>query len=176
MSTETYLLTAGPDINTGTNERNARLRLHLSLWKHDPAALAVLQRVHDTGQAESFAGPTAPVQVSAVVAKLAPRRYLAVKLDADNCSNGNPRRGWLVYLDTPDSPLLGWIEEEYMGWAALYSTILRAEDPTANPNPGSRQCADFRDHSGRVRELCSLKVPYSEIREARRSPFKLGGA
>lgn len=101
------------------------------------------------------------------------RRYLAVKLDAGNDRNGNPRRGWLVYLDTPESPILGWVEEGYSGNAELYRSILSAEQPDRSPTP--RQCFDLRD-SGRVRVLCSLSVPFAEVREARRSPFSLGGA
>lgn len=104
------------------------------------------------------------------------RRYLAVKLDAGNDRNGNPRRGWLVYLDTQPERLLGWIEEEYMGEAALYVAIPCAElNWSDRAVTGSRADRDLRD-SGRVRVVCSLKVPYSEIREARRTPFKLGGA
>ena len=101
------------------------------------------------------------------------RRYLAVKLDAGNDRNGNPRRGWLIYLDAPESPILGWVEEGYSGDMELHRSILSAEQPDRSPTP--RQCFDLRD-SGRVRGVCSLKVPYSEIREARRTPFKLPAA
>lgn len=104
------------------------------------------------------------------------RRYLAVKLDAGNDRNGNPRRGWLVYQDAPESPILGWVEEDYKGDSFLYFHLLATEDRSIPARiPTTVDVREFRD-SGRVRVVCSLSVPYSEIREARRTPFKLGGA
>lgn len=96
--------------------------------------------------------------------------YIAIKLDAGNDRNGNPRRGWLVYLDIPNAPLLGWVEEGYSGSTELYRSILGAEDPNGSPTP--RQCFDLRD-GGRVRVVCSLSVPFAEVRSARKHPFTL---
>ena len=80
----------------------------------------------------------------------------AVKLCAPNDRNGNPRRGWLVYEtgqpdQHPSGTLLAFVEEGYMGRDALAGAY-----PTA-------------------RELCSLNVPYSEIRAARENaPTRAG--
>lgn len=98
------------------------------------------------------------------------RSYLAIKLDKGNDKNGNPCRGWLVYLDTGRVPLLGWIEEGYSGELELYRSILSAENPDASPTP--RQGFDLRD-SGRVRVLCGLHVVPVEVKHARSIPFSL---
>ncbi len=45
-----------------------------------------------------------------------PRRY-AIKIEAGNDHNGNPRRGWLIY--TPAGDYLGFVNEGYEGHAAL---------------------------------------------------------
>lgn len=106
------------------------------------------------------------------------RRYLVVKIDAGNDRNGNPRRGWLVYEDSPGSPWLGWIEEGYGGWSLLYHAILCAEwlrdRGTPAQIPTIADILEMRD-SGRVRIVCSLDVPYSEVRASRASPFRLPG-
>lgn len=78
--------------------------------------------------------------------------YYAIKLNAGNDRNGNPRRGWLVYDAQPTgdpehptrSELVAWVEEGYAGIGAL-----RKVYPEAH-------------------ELCQLRVPYAEIRAARK--------
>ena len=102
-----------------------------------------------------------------------PRRYLAIHLDGGHTVSGNPRRGWLVYLDTPETPLLGWVEEGYMGDAALYIAI-----PCAELNWSDKAVrANFADRnlrkSGRVRFISSISVPFAAVRNARRKPFAL---
>ena len=110
--------------------------------------------------------------------------YIAVKLDAGLDANGNGRRGWRVYTDDPDPKDLGWVEEEH-GRAdsdsmyELCSAILDAEGVEHMARTGAASYphdVHALINSGRVRVLCSMSVPYSEIREARRTPFKLGGA
>lgn len=59
--------------------------------------------------------PDADVQVSERV-PAAPGFY-AIKIRTDNDTNGNPRRGWLVY--TAGGDLQGFADEGYMGTGAL---------------------------------------------------------
>ena len=112
--------------------------------------------------------------------------YIAVKLFCNNDTNGNPRRGWLVYHDLPTDarewagglPCLGWIEEGYQ-WSSVAQAIA-AYEASANIDAAgtdervrlARVGSDLTA-SGRLRELGYFAVPYSEIREAREAPFKL---
>ena len=112
--------------------------------------------------------------------------YIAVKLRADNDANGNPRRGWLVYHDLPTDarewagglPCLGWIEEGYRYSSvaeAIAAYEARADIDAAGTDERVRLARAGSDliASGRLRELGSFSVAYAEIREARKTPFKL---
>lgn len=169
----TNLIMSCAALGTLTGDRRATVDLHRRLMREEPAALAAVDEAVSTGAVVSFTLRGEPATVGPYEPTPAPRRYLAVKLDAGNDTSGNPRRGWLIYLDTPESPILGWVEEGYCGDIEMHRSILSAEQPDRSPTP--RQCFDLRD-SGRVRVLCSMSVPYSEIREARRTPFKLPAA
>lgn len=165
-----HLLMISEALNTATGERRATVEAHQRLMVGQPMALAAIRRCVETGERVCFdlRGSSSTVEPWTPT-----RRYLAVKLDAGNDRNGNPRRGWLVYEDSPICPLLGWIEEGYSGWAALYAGILCAELDDPKAIPSTRELADLRDKSGRVREVCSVSVPFSEVRDARRNPFSL---
>ncbi|MEH1124793.1 hypothetical protein [Micromonospora sp. CPCC 206061] len=109
---------------------------------HDPKWRSVCQRHEHTPdgahlirstrlfasyeEAETFVGkaasvgqvPRTNVTVSTVrhrVEPIGPR--LAVKIDADNDRDGNPRRGWMIY--TAGGQYLGFVNEGYNGSAAL---------------------------------------------------------
>ena len=112
--------------------------------------------------------------------------YIAVKLVCNNDRNGNPRRGWLVYHDLPTDarewagglPCLGWIEEGYRYSSvaqAIAAYEARADIDAAGTDERGRLCDDRYAliASGRLRELGYFAVPYSEIRAARKTPFKL---
>ena len=112
--------------------------------------------------------------------------YIAVKLFCNNDTNGNPRRGWLVYHDLPTDarewagglPCLGWIEEGYRYSSvaeAIAAYEARADIDAAGTDERGRLCDDRYAliASGRLRELGYFAVPYSEIRAARKTPFKL---
>lgn len=62
--------------------------------------------------------------------------YLAVRVVCSNDTNGNPRRGWLVYSNTWEGktdrqglpingPFLGFADEEYLGRDAITETLVR---------------------------------------------------
>lgn len=57
----------------------------------------------------------------------------AVKINASNDNNGNPRRGWLVYATTGEYK--GFVDEGYLGRGALRlfapGAIPLAEIPTS---------------------------------------------
>ena len=112
--------------------------------------------------------------------------YIAVKLVCNNDRNGNPRRGWLVYHDLPTDarewagglPCLGWIEEgcRYSSVAQAIASYEAAVDiDAAGTDERVRLARAGSDliASGRLRELGYFAVPYSEIRAARKTPFKL---
>lgn len=53
--------------------------------------------------------------------------FLAVKVNAKNDTSGNPRRGWKVFC-TGNGSFLGFVDEGYNGWQAVYSVgFLRNE-------------------------------------------------
>lgn len=41
----------------------------------------------------------------------------AIKIDAGNNTNGNPRRGWMLY--NKDGHYLGFVDEGYTGWEGI---------------------------------------------------------
>lgn len=45
-------------------------------------------------------------------------RPLAIKLNAGNDRNGNPRRGWAI-VDPKTGDLVDFVDEGYRGWGAL---------------------------------------------------------
>lgn len=70
----------------------------------------------------------------------------AIKLLAPNDTNGNPRRGWLIFA--ANGKTLGWVEEGYRGYGALKMNGL---------------------HEGKnLIVLANIQVTFSEVREARR--------
>ena len=52
------------------------------------------------------------------------RKVFAVKINAGNDGNGNPRRGWQVF--TRDGDYLGFVDEGYGGRKALTSLFPNA--------------------------------------------------
>ena len=52
------------------------------------------------------------------------RKVMAIKINAGSDSNGNPKRGWLVY--TREGDFLGFIDEGYAGRRALTSLFPNA--------------------------------------------------
>lgn len=76
------------------------------------------------------------------------KKVYAVKINAGNDANGNPRRGWLLY--SSDGYLEGFVDEGYSGQGALRE---------AAPN-----------HV----ELCHLMVKPGEYREARKDTVYQG--
>ena len=112
--------------------------------------------------------------------------YIAIKLNAGNDVNGNPRRGWLVYHDLPTDarewagglPCLGWIEEGYRYSSvaeaiAAYEARVNIDAAGTDERVRLARAGSDLTASGRLRELGYFAVPYSEIREAREAPFKL---
>ena len=112
--------------------------------------------------------------------------YIAVKLVCNNDRSGNPRRGWLVYHDLPTDarewvgglPCLGWIEEGYRYSSvaqaiASYEASVNMDATNLDERVRLARAGSDLVASGRLRELGSLSVAYSEIREARKAPFKL---
>ncbi len=59
------------------------------------------------------------------------RKVFAVKINAGNDRNGNPRRGWLVY--TRDGVSLGFADEGYSGRQALTSLFPNAVELAVVP-------------------------------------------
>ena len=62
---------------------------------------------------------------------------VAVRIRADNDSNGNPRRGWLVYK-TPrgeydGGEYLGFVDEGYKGQSALTRAFPKAREVASIP-------------------------------------------
>lgn len=47
-----------------------------------------------------------------------PRLWVAIKVNAGNDTNGNPRRGWVV-LDGRSGDMLDFVDESYLGRSAL---------------------------------------------------------
>ena len=68
------------------------------------------------------------------------RKVFAVKINAGNDRNGNPRRGWLVY--TRDGVSLGFADEGYSGRRALTSLFPNAVELVEIPTtPGAYKTA-----------------------------------
>ena len=59
------------------------------------------------------------------------RKVMAIKIRTDNDTNGNPRRGWLIY--TKEGEFLGFIDEGYGGRKALTSLFPNAVDLASIP-------------------------------------------
>ena len=70
---------------------------------------------------------------------------VAIKINAGNCSSGNPRRGWLVY--GVSGRYLGFTDEGYTGW-----------------------CAVTREHGINVRVLGTVACTPGEYRGYERNP------
>ena len=112
--------------------------------------------------------------------------YIAIKLVCNSDTNGNPRRGWLVYHDLPTDarewagglPCLGWIEEGYRYSSvaqaiASYEASVNMDAAGTDERVRLTRAGSALIASGRLRELGSFAAPYSEIRAARKTPFKL---
>lgn len=54
-------------------------------------------------------------------------QFLAIKVNAKNDTSGNPRRGWKVF-STGTGALLGFVDEGYNGWQAVYNVGFLRDD------------------------------------------------
>lgn len=92
-----------------------------------------------------------------------PARYFAVYINAGNDTNGNPRRGWIVYdLVTPNDGAT-WIEEGYGNFPwPTFAELLGID------------AADYFDARDKVRpyirETGRINVTPGEYRDARKLP------
>jgi hypothetical protein len=67
-------------------------------------------------------------------------KALAIKIDAGNDKNGNPRRGWII-VSCADGNTLDFVDEGYSGRGALDMTWPNyVEGPTIVTTPG-----EYRD-------------------------------
>lgn len=129
--------------------------------------------------------PTVKVTIPAENGKVAELRFYAVKVETDNTTSGNPRRGWLVY--DAAGHLAGFADEGYRGNGALHNAAaILAGHELAEHEQGGETDAGYDGQGGsiatgpagtvRITPLAVLSVPAREYNTARkhgtaRDPF-----
>lgn len=92
-------------------------------------------------------------------------RYFAIYIGTTNDTNGNPRRGWLMYdLNPETSGIATWIEEGYRGMSAPVDEVARV---LGLP---SRTWGEVSYLRSLVRETGRIDVTPGEYRAARKLP------
>lgn len=97
-------------------------------------------------------------------------RFFAVYIGTTNDTNGNPRRGWLMYDLNPETRgIATWIEEGYRGTSAPVDDVARV---LGLP---SRTWGEVSYLRSLVRETGRIDVTPGEYRAARKLPRFGGG-